>query len=1060
MGTANSGDITEDELGVIPRVIRDIFDRMNKQSNIEYMVRVSYMEIYNENIKDLLNPNSSNKSLTVREDDTKGMVVVGIKEEVVTCYQDMIRCLETGAVYRTVGSTLMNETSSRSHSLFTIIVEQKEQGEYMMAKFHLVDLAGSERTKRTGAVGIRFKEAVQINCGLLALGNVISALGDDKKRKEMSHVPYRDSKLTRLLQDSLGGNSRTVMIACVSPADSNFEETLNTLKYANRARNIKNTPIVNRDPHSAQLAELKNQIQSLQLELLKHKVARDENGEPIGKYTLDELLKDEQNHTYLLELQNKTVHTNEFKPLLEKIKALEPYLSSDELKQQLRDTIDRMENIHYTMHNDEDEKQISMLQATIKEQKEDLARDEKIFSEKQKELRKMSKSNWVLKKTNLNLRKKLEFENRCYNMLEKFIQENVDKGQLPSDALTNLKHVMNGDVVATNAPASPPKDEKGQSIHDIEADIRNLETEAKRVLGEKNEIEQEKLKMEHSIQEQQRSFQKEQKKLEKNLSDLTIMIRLKEELIRDLVKSERESQVIKEQYELRIHQMETEVKTAQLELEKVHSIEKSEKEKKKMEEEYQLEIKKKNAQLAELKKKQLDSQKLIKLKYQSDRRVKDLESEIDKMKSQADYLKKKITQEVDKYKESSLQREKHIQVLRRDSEQSLKRIRDLEIENQRQKSILRRKTEQLSRSYKKQDTEIDKQKQWLDKEIEKYLKKKEAMELLDKELSRREQIIREKENMTIAKQELEKTRRMPSQISGLEKQIESIQKQINDEGETLELTNKLETVIQQKTAILNQQIEEEQTLRELDERTEVLQAEIEYKNEAIAQAQRELGHDDEEDDQVLIDDQETDVEHGVNTLNQSMVALDSRLKHALINVQDVGEAKSMLQKYFDKIIELKQTEKKKETKLLEMDMFLKERNKIIENLQKNIKLTEAVYERRLTKQQKEHEMKLKAVQNGTEQVPATTTSSDDQHTLDYYKQSSNDLKRRLREIAQQNERQHQELDSVLQKNQTLTELNDRLTNELRSLKNYLVTYGRSSSSSQKRKNDPNTSQQD
>ena len=136
----------------------------------------------------------------------------------------------------------------------------------MVAKFHFVDLAGSERAKRTGATGATLKEGISINKGLLALGNVISALTEEGKKNQ--HVPYRDSKLTRILQDSLGGNSRTSMIACVSPAEINFEETLNTLKYASRARNIKNKPVVNRDPNSAQVAQLRQQVYELQRELM------------------------------------------------------------------------------------------------------------------------------------------------------------------------------------------------------------------------------------------------------------------------------------------------------------------------------------------------------------------------------------------------------------------------------------------------------------------------------------------------------------------------------------------------------------------------------------------------------------------------------------------------------------------------------------------------------------------------------------------------------------------------------------------------------------------------
>eukprot|EP01052_Picozoa_sp_SAG31_P020166 SAG31_NODE_1505_length_8078_cov_5.291390_2_plen_253_part_00 len=192
----------------------------------------------------------SAQAIAVRENAEGGIVLVGIKEEVVASAEETYRCLEAGCVARTTGSTRMNELSSRSHAIFTLFFEQRKPStkpgmppEYITSKFHLVDLAGSERNKRTGTVGSRFKESVNINYGLLALGNVISALGDDKKRKRIGgHVPYRESKLTRILQDSLGGNAMTVMVACVSPADSSFEETLNTLKYANRARCAKPSP--------------------------------------------------------------------------------------------------------------------------------------------------------------------------------------------------------------------------------------------------------------------------------------------------------------------------------------------------------------------------------------------------------------------------------------------------------------------------------------------------------------------------------------------------------------------------------------------------------------------------------------------------------------------------------------------------------------------------------------------------------------------------------------------------------------------------------------------------
>ena len=179
-------------------------------------------------------------------------------------FEGVSQWVEQGCASRTTGKTRMNEASSRSHAIFTVTMDQQrmislpdqeeEATEFMTSKFHFVDLAGSERVKRTGAEGKRFEESVSINRSLFALGNVISALGDEKRRKEITHVPYRDSKLTRLLKDSFGGNSKTLMVACVSPSDTNFEETLNTLQYANRARNIENKAVVNRDAKSAEVS--------------------------------------------------------------------------------------------------------------------------------------------------------------------------------------------------------------------------------------------------------------------------------------------------------------------------------------------------------------------------------------------------------------------------------------------------------------------------------------------------------------------------------------------------------------------------------------------------------------------------------------------------------------------------------------------------------------------------------------------------------------------------------------------------------------------------------------
>lgn len=300
------------QTGLIPQVMGALFNKIETlKHQTEFQLHVSFIEILREEVRDLLDSASESKSVVanghagkvavpgkspiqIREASNGVITLAGSTEVAVSTLQEMAACLEQGSLCRATGSTNMNNQSSRSHAIFTITLEQmrklhsvspvndtpdEDMGEeYFCAKLHLVDLAGSERAKRTGTDGLRLKEGIHINKGLLALGNVISALGDEKKRKEGMHVPYRDSKLTRLLQDSLGGNSKTVMIACISPADINAEETLNTLKYANRARNIQNKPVANRDLISNEMQQMRQQLKYLQAELCTRgvRVASDE----------------------------------------------------------------------------------------------------------------------------------------------------------------------------------------------------------------------------------------------------------------------------------------------------------------------------------------------------------------------------------------------------------------------------------------------------------------------------------------------------------------------------------------------------------------------------------------------------------------------------------------------------------------------------------------------------------------------------------------------------------------------------------------------------------------
>ncbi|XP_077777150.1 kinesin-like protein KIF17 isoform X4 [Podarcis muralis] len=249
--------------GIIPRAFEHLFESVQCAENSKFLVRASYLEIYNEDIRDLLGPNTKQK-LELKEHPEKGVYVKGLSLHTVHSISQCERIMEMGWRNRAVGYTLMNKDSSRSHSIFTInmeiyVVDERGQDHLRAAKLNLVDLAGSERQSKTGAVGERLKEATKINLSLSALGNVISALADGRCR----HVPYRDSKLTRVLQDSLGGNTKTLMVACLSPADNNYDETLSTLRYAHRAKNIRNKPRINEDPKDALLREYQEEIKKL-----------------------------------------------------------------------------------------------------------------------------------------------------------------------------------------------------------------------------------------------------------------------------------------------------------------------------------------------------------------------------------------------------------------------------------------------------------------------------------------------------------------------------------------------------------------------------------------------------------------------------------------------------------------------------------------------------------------------------------------------------------------------------------------------------------------------------
>ncbi|XP_034295592.1 kinesin-like protein KIF1A isoform X15 [Pantherophis guttatus] len=271
------GKQEKDQQGIIPQLCEDLFSRINDTTNdnMSYSVEVSYMEIYCERVRDLLNPKNKG-NLRVREHPLLGPYVEDLSKLAVTSYNDIQDLMDSGNKARTVAATNMNETSSRSHAVFNIIFTQKRHDAETdittekVSKISLVDLAGSERADSTGAKGTRLKEGANINKSLTTLGKVISALAEmdsgpnkNKKKKKSDFIPYRDSVLTWLLRENLGGNSRTAMVAALSPADINYDETLSTLRYADRAKQIRCNAVINEDPNNKLIRELKDEVARL-----------------------------------------------------------------------------------------------------------------------------------------------------------------------------------------------------------------------------------------------------------------------------------------------------------------------------------------------------------------------------------------------------------------------------------------------------------------------------------------------------------------------------------------------------------------------------------------------------------------------------------------------------------------------------------------------------------------------------------------------------------------------------------------------------------------------------
>uniref|UniRef100_A0A8C2DBU3 Kinesin family member 21A n=1 Tax=Cyprinus carpio TaxID=7962 RepID=A0A8C2DBU3_CYPCA len=584
----------------------------------------------------------------------------------------------------------MNVQSSRSHAIFTIHIcqvrvcapaesppeqdnetdnrlanssSEVEEFETLTAKFHFVDLAGSERLKRTGATGDRAKEGISINCGLLALGNVISALGDRSKRS--SHVPYRDSKLTRLLQDSLGGNSQTVMIACTSPSDQDFMETLNTLKYANRARNIKNKVVVNQDKASQQISALRTEIARLQMELMEYRTGKRMVGED-GLESINDMFHENS----MLQIENNNLRM--------RVKAMQEAIDTQGAR--LTQLLSEQANQVLSRAGEGSEEIGNMIQNYIKEI-EDL-RSKLLESEA----------------VNENLRRNLT---RVSSRPPFFGSSGTFSPALlgpdPSQETSDIIEIAKKDLEKLKRKEKKKKKSPlALSEHILKTDDREEGD------GEEDEedAEEEEMDAEESSDESDSDLD-EKEDFQADLANITCEIAIKQKLIDELENSQRRLHTLKQQYEQKLMMLQSKIRDTQQERDRVlhnmGSVEScSEDKTKRIKAEYEKKLSVMNKELQKLQAAQKEHARLLKNQSQYEKQLKKLQLDLAEMKKTKVRLMKQMKEQQEKSRMAESRRNREIATLKKDQRKQEHQLKLLEAQKRQQELILRRKTEEVT----------------------------------------------------------------------------------------------------------------------------------------------------------------------------------------------------------------------------------------------------------------------------------------------------------------------------------------------------------------------------
>ncbi|CAF0855487.1 unnamed protein product [Rotaria sordida] len=1021
MTGGNILSIGEKDYGIIPRAVKTIFDTIQNRPDCRITISASYLEIYKDDIIDLLDVND--KDIDVRDDAAGNTVVIGASEHRCDSIDDVVSLLKKGSNVRHTGATHMNDESSRSHAIFTLYIEQRLHDKnpntntvqasfdalvkplqttfdesYLSAKLHFVDLAGSERVARTQNTGERFQESIRINSGLLALGNVVSALSDPKKRTG-GHIPYRDSKITRLLKDSLGGNAKTLMITCVSPCTADLDESLNALKYAQRASQIRNKPIKNIDPNAQHVIEMQSEITHLREELERQRTIISRDGQS----------NNSRRSTGFNNIDNSRRLIQTAYVCFQQLNACEDL--NDEQKQWIQTWMDSVSNENaQDLCNDILTSRVTNLENALHSAKDEL----------RSETQMRTKRDMTLDRLQEQLKAKEDELNRMRMALDEssYQTTTTTKKSLPDrtksaphfDGVHRKKQSIQPRTIHSS-PAVFDMDYVVERFHGRslalahsqeeieELDLRNSDEKFndERKFFRRGTYRLRKNRLTPSILQQDEPLKvltestiskqklieeasRKVKEAESNAQDLSINIQLKEQLIKSVYASTKDVKDTNEQYEQHIKMLEKEVEKAKHEY---HDLQKTMQqlatkntsEKSKSESEYRKKCDMARARLESLQQKEKQYRELMnKLSGNSEKRISDLQATLFRMKQQYETAQKRIREETEL-------KNKFEQDLLREQQ----RIQELTIQNEQQQKVLKLKTEGLVAAQRKlrgasngninDGTTTTTTTANFEIEMEKLVAERKELEALRDDTKKREELIQKRELLLNERTELETKKMRTSQV--LNKSLKSVNEKLKNVDKQQPNHQMIREQLLKQKRLFTERLEqqdsvltptEERRLIEIDEAIEAIDLAIDYQNN-------------------IINKRERDVQQSI----RASQGPDSPLFK--IGQLNENESKELCRKLFGKVIDLKEADNKNRREFDEIKSQLLEQTEIINELQSRIQTLTLDHDRRLTSIQQTHEeekqLLLGQLQESSNQI------KDVERDLFFYKHKTRELRKSM-----------------------------------------------------------------